>query len=178
MKKIITLSILFLLGFSIKAQITGTLTCNCPKPIEGKFVQIEMMVENQDMGYKKKLLDMACADTKKDSPETIKAKVNCMWEKYYKEFGCNSTGFLVANGNILKYAVNNEFEHFVDGMVKFFGININLKDPADGKTLLDFTLDEINRYKKNKDYQYKVSQLQTIYDHFKKDLKAKHASEL
>ena len=57
---------------------------------------------------------MSCVDLTKDSPETIRIKVQCMWKKYYAEFGCDDTGFLVPQGNILKYAVNQEFELFVD----------------------------------------------------------------
>ncbi len=124
-------------------------------------------------------MEMSCVDSL-DFPETKKAKIKCMWKKYYAEFGCDDTGFLVPQGNILKYAINQEFEYFVDGMVKF-GIDINMKDPVDGKTLLDFTLDEINRYKKYTEYAVsnaKVKELEKIYNLLKNDLKAKHASEL
>ena len=177
MKKILTLCLLLTTAFASHAQQPKA-DCDCPKPIEGKFVQIEIMVENQDLGYKKAIMEMSCADKIKDSREIIKEKVNCMWEKYYAEFGCNSTGFLIAKGNILKYAVNQNFEFFIDGMVKDFGININKKDPADGQTLLDFTQDEINRYRGNKDYIDKHKELLRIYKHLKNDLKAKHAIEL
>ncbi len=175
MKKLITICLLFLLSFTIKAQ---TADCNCPKPKGGKFVYFCTMVENQDSQYKKELLQMSCVDHIKDSPETIKAKVQCMWKKYYVEFGCDDAGFLVPQGNILKYAVNQEFEYFVDGVVEEFGLDINLKDPADEKTLLDFVLDEVKRYKKNPEYQEKVKELEKIYNHLKFDLYALHASEL
>ena len=120
---------------------------------------------------------MSCVDLTKDSPETIRIKVQCMWKKYYAEFGCDNIGFLVPQGNILKYAVNQEWELFIDGVVEL-GIDINMKDPVDGKTLLDFTLDEINRYKKFPDFQEKAKELQEIYNHFKFDLYALHANEL
>ena len=151
---------------------------DCPRPTDGKFVNICTLVENQDLAYKKEFLAMSCADPKKDSPETVKSKVSLMWETYYKEFGCDSTGFPVGQGNVLKFSVNQEFELFVDGVVKDFGININLKDPSDGKTLLDFTLDEINRYKGDKDYPEKSAELERIYAHLKNDLKAKHSNEI
>ena len=150
----------------------------CPKPKGAKFVNFCTLVENQDARYKKELISMSCADATKDSPEAVKSKVNHMWETYYNEFGCDDTGFLVPQGNILKYSINQEFEYFVDGVVEEFNLNINLKDPADGKTLLDFTLDEINRYKKYPEYAAKVKELQSIYTHLKVDLKAKHANEI
>ena len=151
---------------------------DCPKPKGGKFLNFCTLVENQDARYKKELISMSCADPAKDSPTTVKTKVGYMWEKYYDEFGCDDAGFLVPQGNILKYSINQEFENFVYGVVEEFNLNINLKDPADGKTLLDFTLDEINRYKKRPEYQYKVKELQGIYNNLKNNLKAKHASEL
>lgn len=151
---------------------------DCPRPIDGKFVNICTLVENQDLAYKQELRKMACVDPKKDSAETIKSKVSYMWETYYKEFGCDSTGFTVAQGNVLKYSVNQEFVHFVDGVVKEFDLNINIKDPSDGKTLLDYTLDEVNRYKGDKHYQHKVPELELIYSHLKNDLKAKHSNEI
>ncbi len=178
MKKIITLCLLFLLSFTIKAQTEGTADCNCPKPKGVKFLNFCTLVENQDSRYKKELREMSCVDLTKDSRETIKAKVQCMWRKYYAEFGCDDSGFPSPNGNILKYAVNQEWEYFIDGVVEEFDLNINLKDPADGKTLLDFVSDEIIRYKKNPEFKNKVKELEEIYNHLKKDLKAKHATEL
>ncbi len=177
MKKLITICLLFLLNFSIKAQTAGTVDCDCPTPKGGKFLNFCTLVENQDSRYKKELLQMSCVDLIKDSPETIKAKLQCMWKKYYAEFGCDDIEFLVAQGNILKYAINQEFELFVDG-VSEIGLDINLKDPADGNTLLDFVLDEVERYKKYPDFQNKTKELQEIYDHLKFDLYALHASEL
>ncbi len=151
---------------------------DCPRPKDGKFLNLCTLIENQDFEYKKELLSMSCADSKKDSTETVKSKVNHMWEQYYKNFGCNNTGFLVPEGNVLKYSINQGFEYFIDGVVEDFGLNINLKDPSDNKTLLDFTLDEINRYKQYPKYQEKVKELEQIYTHLKTDLKAKHSSEL
>ena len=178
MKKTFALCLLSLITFTSQAQQPPVADCNCPKPKDGKFVIFCTLVENQDSQYKKQLREMSCVDLTKDSPETILAKVQCMWRKYYAEFGCNDSGFLVPQGNILKYAVNQEFEYFIDGVVEEFGLDINLKDPADGKTLLDFVLDEIKRYKKNPEFQDKVKELEKIYNHLKKNLKAKHANEL
>ena len=178
MKITLTFFLYLAMPFISNAQQPAAVDCNCPAPKGGKFVYFCTMVENQDIQYIEQLIEMSCVDLNKDSPETIKAKVQCMWNKYYAEFGCDNTGFLVPQGNILKYAVNQEFELFIDGVVEDFDLDINLKDPADGKTLLDFVLDEINRYKKDKDYQNKVKELQRIYNHLKNDLKAKHAKDL
>lgn len=177
MKKTFALCLLSVITFTCYAQQPAA-DCNCPTPKGGKFINFCILVENKDAQYKEELLQMSCVDLTKDSPQTIRAKVQCMWRKYYAEFGCDDTGFLVPQGNILKYAVNQEFELFIDEVVEDFGLDINLKDPADGKTLLDFVLDEVKRYKKDPDYKKKVKELERIYNHLKNDLKAKHAKDL
>lgn len=183
-KKIFALCLLSAITFTSHAQQTAVADCNCPKPKGGKFLNICTLVENQDFAYKKEIKLMSCVDLLKDSSETIRRKVNCMWEKYYTEFSCEGDGFSPP-GNVLKYAVNQGFDYFIDGMVKEFGVNINIKDPANGKTLLDFVLSEINRYKSYYDYKEKapdairrVDNLERTYNHFKNDLYALHASEL
>lgn len=130
---------------------------------------------------------MSCADPKKDSKEIIKEKVNCMWEKYFSEFGCEGQSF-TPEKNVLKYSINQNFNYFVDGVVKEFNLNINLKDPADGKTLLDYALEEkirliasyarrpattISEYEKDK-----LKELEDFCIHLKNDLNAKHSNEL
>jgi hypothetical protein len=159
----------------------------CPRPSDGKFVNICTLVENKDYQYKKELLAMSCADSKKDSPETVKSKVNHMWETYYGEFGCEGESF-TPEKNVLKYSINQNFNFFVDGVVKEFDLNINLKDPSDGKTLLDFALEEkkrlaesyarrqpssISEYEKDK-----LKELDDFCTHLKVDLKAKQSQEL
>lgn len=152
--------------------------CSCPRPKDGHFLYLWTLTENKDPNYDNHLQRISCVDKEKDTDATIREKVNCTWEKYYAEWICNSTGFSVGDGNVLKYAVNEENELFVDGMVQDFGININLRDPADGKTLLDFVSDEILRYRNDENYGYKAPELELIYNHFKNDLNAKHAIEL
>ncbi len=174
-KKFISFKILLLLSFTSFAQVDP---CDCPRPNAGKFVNICTLVENKDSNFKKQFWEMSCVNIKNDSKETIKEKVNCMWEKFYSEFGCDSTGFMVGQGNALKFSVSQEFEVFIESVVNNFGLNINLKDPADGKTLLDFTLDEINRYKGDTNYPDKAKELEEIYNQLKNDLNAKHSSEL
>ncbi len=179
MKNLITICFILATAFTGQAQEKQTEVCDCPKPKDGKFINICTLVENQDFRYKLQMMEIACADPRKDSPETVRAKVQYVFEKYYAEFGCDGTGFLVPYGNILKYAVNQEFENFVYGMVEEFGININIKDPADGKTLLDFILDEKNRYKRGTpEFQYKAKELEDIYNKLRNDYYALHANEL
>ncbi|HKZ67310.1 MAG TPA: hypothetical protein VJ111_13180 [Chitinophagaceae bacterium] len=190
MKKILAICLLLITAFTSHAQ-QPIIDCNCPTPKEGIFYEFCYLVEDKDINYKQELMEMSCVDLKTDSKETINAKVNCMWEKYYHEFWCGDFGFPVPQGNILKYAVNQEFELFIDALVEEFGLDINIKDPADGKTLLDFVTDEIKRYKRyistdnganSKEiiefWSAKVKELESIYDHLKNDFYALHANEL
>lgn len=184
MKKLLTICVLLATAFVSQAQEKQKEDCDCPRPKDGKFLNICTLVENQDFNYKKELMAMACADLKNDSPETIKAKVNCMWEKYYAEFNCGGDGF-TPHGNVLKYSVHQGFDYFIDNVVRLYGLNLNILDPADGKTLLDFILDQINMYKKFSDYKDKapdalrrVKGLENTYNYFKNDFGAKHAKDL
>lgn len=178
MKNLITICLILATAFTSQAQEKQKEVCDCPAPKGGKFIYFCTLVEDQDKRYITQMMEIACADPKKESPETVRAKVNCMFEKYYAEFGCDDPGFLVPNGNILKYAVNQEFENFIYGMVEEFGIDINIKDPADGKTLLDFILDEKIRYKQVPEYQFKAKELEDIYNTLRIDYYALHANEL
>lgn len=179
MKTVLSLC-LFLTATLFSYAQTGD--CDCPKPKGGKFVYFCTLVENEDVTYKDLLMEMSCVDVKNDSREKIKAKVSCMFKRYYDEFGCDNTGFLVAQGNILKYAINQEFEYFIYGVAEDFGVDLNMKDPADGKTLMDFIADEIARYKRYtvmKEYAAEqVRYLQRNYNILKKDYYALHAAEL
>jgi hypothetical protein len=175
MRTILSLNLLLITTITSYAQVD---LCDCPRPKDGKFVNICTLIENKDVNFIEEFISMACVDLIKDSKETIKAKVSCTWEKYYTEWGCDGTGFTVGQGNCLKYSITQEFEIFIDGMVQEFGININLKDPSDGNTLLDFVTSEIERYRFDTDYPEKSDEIQRIYNHLKNDLNAKHSNEL
>lgn len=195
MKNLLLISQLLMISYVVKAQTTDcNCYCDCPKPIDGKFFNICTLVENQDFSYKKEIMKMSCVDVAKDSKEIIKAKVNCMWNKYFTEFDCVGEAF-ITDGNVLKYAVNQGFVFFIDGMVNDFSIDINLKDPSDGKTLLDFCTDEINKYKgwlvdlkATPDHPTKkinmhldsirIKEYEAIYNHLQNDLYALHSNEL
>lgn len=159
---------------SINANVIDV-DCGCPRPTDGYFVNIITLVENQDLSYRQQFREMACVN-KTDSKEIMQEKVNCLWEKYYLEWYYTSTGF--GGGNVLKYAIALKFEDFIDSMFNNFGINLSIKDPHDGKTLLDFVADEMTRFKGDKNYPKRYGELEKIYLHLKNDLNAKHANEL
>jgi hypothetical protein len=188
MKNLIIICLLLATILNLQAQEKQKEVCDCPRPKDGKFVNICTLVENQDINYKKELMAMACADPKKDSPETIKAKVNCMFEKYYDEFECEGDAF-TPPGNVIKYAINQGFVYFVYGVVKEFGIGINRVDSRNGKTLMDYIIDVINFDETYLDkmkvmgYSYpdirkRIDEHWSIYNTLKNDYYALHANEL
>lgn len=158
-------------------QLKNTLA-PCAEPDEQLFMKLCDMIELKDMKYKELLMQMACVDKRLDGPLLVKAKVQRLWSDYYKEFWCAAAGFRVDQGNILKFSVYSNFQVFVDGVVRHFNLDINIKDPADGKTLLDYLTDEINAYRKLLNSQDKFKELQELYKHYRDNLGAKHAAEI
>lgn len=160
---------------------------DCPRPTTGKFVNICTLVENSDPQFKKELISMSCADPKKDSIETVNSKVNYMWEKYYSEFGCEGQNF-TPEKNILKYSINQRFTDFIKEAVEGFQLNINLKDPSDGKTLLDYAFSEKESYQKyfnetpekqrTENEKKKMQELTDIVKYLREQHNAKFSHEL
>ncbi len=151
---------------------------DCPKPSDDMFEKMCELIDVKDIKYKDHLMKMSCVDKTKDSQITANTKIKHTWDNYKKDFYCNDEGFTVKDGNILKYSVYQDFPVFVEGVVKVFNLDINFKDPADGKTVMDYLQDEIKAYKKLVNSKDKVVQLESIYKQFRNDLKAKHAHEL
>lgn len=93
--------------------------------------------------FEQEMLKMSCAVEGKDSPEVIKKKTNAMWNKYRTNFACDSLGFNVPNGNVLKFAMNFNFPDFIYLMVDNYDFDLDFKDPADNKTVIEYLTQEI-----------------------------------
>lgn len=99
--------------------------------------------------FEQKLLQMSCAVEGKDSPEVIKLKINKMWDTYRTKFSCDSLGFHIPNGNVLKFTLNFNFPDFIYYMVDNYDLDMDFKDPADNKTVFDYLDEEIANTKMN-----------------------------
>ena len=97
--------------------------------------------------YERKINEAACVDYDTDSDEEIVRKVNEIWVKYIEKMKCNSTGFNVVQGNILKYAVNYRFNSFIEDAAQVWRVPLNTVDESDGRTVLDYVEDELKKYK-------------------------------
>lgn len=66
-----------------------------------------------------------------------KEKLRRLWKEHPEEFKCNSPDFDVPGGSLAKYGVAVRSFGFVNFMLKM-GLDLNLIDPADNLTLLDY----------------------------------------
>lgn len=98
--------------------------------------------------YEQRLWEVACAVMGVDDLETAKIKIQKWWNKYKTKCKCDSLGFNLPNGNLLKFSIAQSMPDFMDKIVSTYGLDINFKDPADGKNVLDYLNDEIEKYKK------------------------------
>lgn len=190
MKSILNL-VLITISLSISYSVSAQITASEQKQIDSIIKTLPPLAKPSDMDLGKLCYQVGKGDAKVliliktmsgvlagDNELIIKAKVQRFWNLYYEYFGCDTLGFATEYGNILKFAIHNSYNTFIDSMVSNFLIDINKIDPSDGKTLLDFVKEEINRYGAMPEQNSRVEELKTIYKHLRNDLGAKHASEL
>lgn len=135
------------------SELTQEVTaCPNPKKLRGLCMYVESKEKDPNpqgrysWKYQKKIFEAACIDVKKDSEEEIGKKISKLWHDNEKTLICNNTKFDVANGNIIKFAVNLKFDEFLINMAKW-KVNFNKVDEMDGRTVLDYVQDQIVRNK-------------------------------
>lgn len=128
----------------------GPTVCPNPKKLRGLCMFVDSKEKDPNpqgrfvWKYQRKLLEAACADPAKDSEEEIGRKILNMWKENEATLICNNTKFDVANGNILKFAVNLKFDEFLIDAAHW-KVNLNKVDEMDGRTLLDYVQAQIER---------------------------------
>jgi hypothetical protein len=122
--------------------------------------------------YQTKFLEAACVDIKKDSEAVKYEKIQKAWIASENDIKCNSTRFDVRDGNILKFAVSNDFDDFITDVINW-KVNLNRVDPTDGNTVLDYIKKHMEINKGNS-----LGQKYQIYYERLKKAGAKHKSEL
>jgi hypothetical protein len=81
-----------------------------------------------------------------DTTQQIARKVQVFWHINKKgRLRCNSNHFGVANGNIIKFAAKKKFVHFLEATCGTWGVDLDLIDETDGKTVADFVVKELER---------------------------------
>lgn len=98
-----------------------------------------------------------------DSPETKSLKINELWRRRHSELTCSTGSFFsVSRGSVIKFAVSRKANMFITNVTRYWKLlpeHLNRVDIADGKTVLDYVYDEIER-EKRKNYSSAVPTLQ------------------
>ncbi|MFC5283423.1 hypothetical protein [Pedobacter alpinus] len=171
-QKAILFLIFLLVQLSVKAQVAADeqkeidqIIKTLPvilRPLEEELASWCFAIGQGDSKSYTSLLRKMAGVASSDPPVLVKAKVQKFWMTYYADFGCDSSGFPVEYGNILKYSVHQNFSLFIDGVTEYYNVNINIPDPADGKNLLDLVQDEVVRYGKIPGQMDKVGELRNL----------------
>ena len=152
--------------------------CPNPKKLRGLCMFVSGKEEDPNpqgrfvWKYQRKLLEAACADPAKDSEEVIGRKISKLWKENESTLICNNTKFDVANGNILKFAVNLKFDEFLIDVTRW-KVNLNKVDETDGRTLLDYVQTQIQSNE-----GLATEPVLKRYYQMLRDAGAKHKSEL
>lgn len=89
--------------------------------------------------YQQRFYLAAKVDTLHDNEQVISKKIAAMW-KVYQQTGytaCNASTFDIRDGNLLKYAVAEKFDQFMEDAIKW-KLDLNKIDFYDQMTLLDY----------------------------------------
>jgi hypothetical protein len=162
-------------------------TQECPQPTTQQFEQIcdqvytkkEASEESElSFKYQETLWKMSCAQDGEENLEEARLKVQQMWNKYRTSFSCDYPGVQVPRGNITKLSLDTGFSIFILDAVKNYKLDMNFKDPTDGKTIVDYIKEEIDRYKKSSvDVNSKIKEYENLYSLLKAQ-GAKHSKDL
>lgn len=99
--------------------------------------------ENWTYKYERKIYEASCVSFNHDTPTSARAKIQSLWSKYPEKFRCDASNFGVSSGNILKYAVERRTYGLLHNAVRDWRLDLNVVDPSDQATLLDFVEDKI-----------------------------------
>lgn len=128
---------------------------------------------NFEYRYQQVMYQSACADVDTMSDKEINLKLQQWWDLYKDKLLCDSIQFNVPNGSVFKYAIRGYVTSFIDDAI-YAKFDLNFVDKADGRTVLDYTRDEIKKHTK-------ASPVKKILESYYTKLRnagAKHKSEL
>lgn len=130
---------------------------SCPDPSKLRGICIDVYRKSTDNSspgnymytYERKIYDAACVDFETDTQQSARAKLREMWISQRHRLTCDGSNFNVANGGILKYAIATEAFNLIDQAARYWGVDLNLVDQADGATVLDYMSDRIRENRGN-----------------------------
>ena len=159
----------------------------CPEPSKNDFELVcdnvytkKVSGDETDLNFKyqETLWKMSCAKDGTDNMDEARKKIQVMWNKYRTSFSCNYPGLKVPQGNVTKMSVDMGFTTFLMDAVKEYKLDMNFRDPIDGKTVLDFISEELAGLKKSTmDLSSKINEYESLYKMLQAN-GAKHSKDL
>ncbi|MGJ1284865.1 hypothetical protein ACR79P_14675 [Sphingobacterium spiritivorum] len=128
---------------------------------------------NFDYSYQKIMYESACADIDNMNEREINQKLREWWNLFKDKLVCDCVQFNVPNGSVFKFAIRSYLTSFIDDAI-YAKFDLNFIDKADGRTILDYTRDELNKQTHTSPVR---KLLQEYYDKLRA-AGAKHRSEL
>ncbi|MFV0331237.1 MAG: hypothetical protein ACK5M3_14195 [Dysgonomonas sp.] len=147
-------------GYSLCAPVS----CRC----EDKVLTSPYQWEFEKSIYKIIGLDIETSDK-----IVANLTIYLIWHRHSNLFVCSSSNFNVINGSILKLAVQSAFTSFIECAIYDWYVPLNRIDKFDGRTLLDYVRDEMEKAKDTSGF----SILSSYYRVLRK-VGAKHKSEM
>lgn len=89
------------------------------------------------------MMNAAACIQASDSDSQKRTKIQALWNANQNNFGCTVTGFDVEGGNVLKLVVRKRSFEFLNLAMESWQLNLNIVDPVDGKTVLDYVEAEL-----------------------------------
>lgn len=148
-------SLIILLSFIVASKGLSAQTnepCFNPAALKNICMMVESRIEDSNpqgkyiYAYQRKIMEAACVDFAKDSEEVIAQKIRKMWLKFEDRLVCTSVMFDTSEGNLIKLAVSNRFDMFINDVTKW-GVNLNRVDQVDRLTVLDYVQKQLERNK-------------------------------
>ncbi|RNA61520.1 hypothetical protein D1631_06035 [Chryseobacterium nematophagum] len=160
---------------------------DCPSPNPSQFLGVCNAIWNTSYAttagfgytYQEKIWEIACAKPSVDSFEIAKAKIQKMWLKNRENFLCfNFPNSIATDKNITKFSLESGVPGFILEAIKRYNLDMNFKDPADNKTIMDYIKDRQEIMLKQPPIdQAKIDEYEKIYN-ILKNKGAKHAKDL
>ncbi len=123
--------------------------------------------------FERKIYEAACVNFDADDGITARKKIQTLWSNYPEQMRCQANNFNVQDGHILKYAVETRTFNLLDDATKLWGVNLNIVDPTDNKTVLDYIQGKMIQYAGTE----MEPELKRYYDKLKQ-YGAKHQADL
>ena len=96
--------------------------------------------------FEEKIYAAAEVDFARDTAAVARTKIQKMWRDDPLYLHCQANNFNLRDGHILKYAIATRSFNLIDDAIYLWGVDLNIVDSFDNRTLLDYTESQRKRY--------------------------------